>query len=527
MKIRFAFLMLLTGLLASAEPRRPKALLLMLDGVRADAVMNARTPVLDSLRDGTWAPGYHGVYSDCATSIHDAPPNSAPNHVAIATGVTAKKHLVSNNGKTSQGAYQKYPSALARLKAFNPKLRTLFAFGWSESGDIAPGKDEERMNLGDSRNANALQKVFAQEEVPDATYWYIDLPDNMGHGYNFYPSSPMYLAGVSQCDYWLGKLLTLIKNRRAFDQEDWLIMITSDHGGYHYTHGLPGENCHNIPIIMASRHLKSGRIPGRPGSCYLPVTILDHFKVKPFPQDLDGKVINRTETVAVPRLAKELVFHESFDEGHKLALGGSEPPVLDGDGRFGRALRFQGTKDKTSWLEGKPLPPKGPFTICLWVRMDKPQPGDSLLVSNKDWADGRLPGFALTAARQGPGASEPGIMLNVGCEKQGRRDIGQMDVTLGKWMFIALVRRANKVVYLAQGHDDGNLYFIADDMQDAVWRDGEPVLFGQDGTRKYQFPFVGAMDDVAFWNRALDTTELQKIYKAGCQGMPLADLLGK
>ena len=42
---------------AGCPARKPKALLIMLDGARADALAAARMPAVSSLRDGSWAPG--------------------------------------------------------------------------------------------------------------------------------------------------------------------------------------------------------------------------------------------------------------------------------------------------------------------------------------------------------------------------------------------------------------------------------------------------------------------------------------
>ena len=56
MKIAVFLPVLILSLTASAG--KPKALLVMLDGARADALDAARMPAVQSLRDGSWAPGY-------------------------------------------------------------------------------------------------------------------------------------------------------------------------------------------------------------------------------------------------------------------------------------------------------------------------------------------------------------------------------------------------------------------------------------------------------------------------------------
>ena len=83
--------------------RKPKALLIMLDGARADALAAARMPAVSSLRDGSWAPGYRGSWTLFGQNVPDARPSSAANHTAIFTAVNAEKSRVFNNGQTKDG----------------------------------------------------------------------------------------------------------------------------------------------------------------------------------------------------------------------------------------------------------------------------------------------------------------------------------------------------------------------------------------------------------------------------------------
>ena len=75
----------------------PKALVVMLDGMRADTVDNGFAPNIKRLADGQWQPGYRGAWSLCASTLRDGTTESAPNHVAIATGTTVKKTGIDSN----------------------------------------------------------------------------------------------------------------------------------------------------------------------------------------------------------------------------------------------------------------------------------------------------------------------------------------------------------------------------------------------------------------------------------------------
>ncbi len=94
---------------ADGAARKPKALVIMLDGMRADSIENVYTPNLRMLRDGKWQPGYKCAWSLSAHTIYDAITVSGPNHTSIATGVTSKKHTIKQNHKSTCD-FKKWPS---------------------------------------------------------------------------------------------------------------------------------------------------------------------------------------------------------------------------------------------------------------------------------------------------------------------------------------------------------------------------------------------------------------------------------
>ena len=94
MKITAGVLMACAMTAGADTVRTPKALVIMLDGMRADSIENVYTPNLRMLRDGKWQPGYKCAWSLSAHTIYDAITVSGPNHTAIATGVTTHKNTI-------------------------------------------------------------------------------------------------------------------------------------------------------------------------------------------------------------------------------------------------------------------------------------------------------------------------------------------------------------------------------------------------------------------------------------------------
>ncbi|MBR5837580.1 MAG: alkaline phosphatase family protein, partial [Victivallales bacterium] len=294
MKIIFSFCFLTVCLLplSAQDKLQPKVLIIMIDGMRADAYDNIPMPNLEKLRAGKWQPGYNGAFSATGWDIDDARPNSAPNHAAIATGVTATKHKVFKNGQTKDGNFEEWPSWLARLATSPQHYKTQFLYSWGENKDTAKHPDVPFRKGKDPDNGDYLCNLYASPDGgPDAVLFFIGEVDHSGHSDGFYPHSQKYINTAIETDVIIGKLLDTIAARPTFANEDWLILITSDHGGYGKSHGMLGGHANTIPILMVGKHITQGTLPGLPRNYDMPVTALAHFGVDVKPLNLDGHVI--------------------------------------------------------------------------------------------------------------------------------------------------------------------------------------------------------------------------------------------
>ena len=144
----------------AAEGLKPKALVVMLDGMRADSVENVYAPNLRMLRDGKWQPGYKCAWSLSAHTIYDAVTVSGPNHTAIATGVTTKKTTIKGNQKSTCD-FKKWPSWLVRVADAKPGTKGLFMYSWRWDEQISPDPRVKFIHGSDAGNAAAMPKILA------------------------------------------------------------------------------------------------------------------------------------------------------------------------------------------------------------------------------------------------------------------------------------------------------------------------------------------------------------------------------
>jgi len=501
-----------------------KVLVIMLDGVRADATLHAFMPTLNQLKAGKWQKQYHCAYTDAAMVVQDAPPHSAPNHASIATGVTAAKHHVTRNGKTKTGNYQKYPHFLGHIAKKYPDFKCGFFYVWKESGYIASNSDQVLYQRGtDEETVNNACKFLADG---DAAAVYINMPDYYGHMIGFYPRNPGYLASLTTCDTFLKKLLDAVANRPNFDRENWLILLTADHGGYRTFHdGLPHSgNMTTIPLLAAGKDVKQGMIKGTAYTYDIAVTALEFLNINTQKLDLDGRALGKeVQTQNALPLSEKMVFHYDF-AASKLPVKYDKKAIqLNELGCFGNSLKLTGAAIRIPGSEKLALTNHNNFTITLWAKLPAQSSKDVVIIGNKDMSSAANPGFALLANRQGDQqrkAENAGIALSVGVKNGKPIELAQFDRS-DNWNFYAISITGNGTLYFCNGADDGYFYHMAFAAQDAVIANGLPIYIGQDGTGKKTQKFQGEIDDLTFWSRGLSRLELQKIYEAGRQGRAL------
>ncbi|MBQ7189608.1 MAG: alkaline phosphatase family protein [Kiritimatiellae bacterium] len=527
------------SLTASAADRTPKALVIMLDGFRADALENAAAPNLRMLKDGKWQPDYKCAWSLTANTILDTPTISGPNHLAIATGVSGHKTNQRGN-EPNKCDHKKWPSWLSRLVAAKPDKKALFRFSWKWDQSISPDPKVPSIHASDEENAVAVPKILAASDAPDAVMWYIDWPDHGGHSCGYYPYTTGYFHTVHLSDVAIGDALSAISSRPSFSQEDWLIIVTADHGGYARGHGMMNGQATTIPLLVCGRNVVAGRIAGTPQNCSIAATALRHFGIDTSSMDLDGPVVGTQPAATTPqrKLNDSLVAYFPFEgkdlvnaiaDGPKPVATGTAAIVSKGD-FIGGALRIApGTNGISSVrLEGSDrlaFENGGDFAMAMWVRMDAAPKGDPVIVGNKDWKSGNNIGILITAAKQINNVKNPGVSFNAGLVNQGRIDLGPYDTTLGKWTFYAVTRDKEGVIRFYQGGQDGHLYWISENAAKIVVPTNLPFVLGQDGTGQYKSAFNGFLDDFALWTRTLSHEEMRRIYESGRMGIPLQDLL--
>ncbi len=225
-----------TAATGSATGSTPgKVLVIGLDGVVLDRLKAANAPNLKALMaEGLTARSTLYASPMAATS-------SGPGWSTIATGVWPDKHGVKDNTFTGKN-YAAYPDFLTRAENANPDLNTYAAADWEPltstdaGGPVFSAKVDKRLSLKGDRDGYESEDpktaTAASAELrdgnPDASFVYFGQIDGAGHSYG--AASRQYLDAIGRVDTLVGQVLTAVKARPAYAQENWKVLVTTDHG---------------------------------------------------------------------------------------------------------------------------------------------------------------------------------------------------------------------------------------------------------------------------------------------------------
>lgn len=280
-----------------------KVLIIGIDGCRPDALTQAETPNLDSLIA-------NGIFTDECQILGERYTGnntiSGPGWSSILIGVWADKHGVDDNEFTDPN-YDEYPHFFQRLKEARPAAVTISIADWEpitskivKSADVATHSvDAEPKNGTNPHPENDV--VVTQDAVeqlktadPDAMFVYLGQVDETGHRYGFHPRVKRYMDAIERVDVHVGEILAALASRENAQQEDWLILVTSDHGGRGTGHG----DGHQVPEIRNSFLIVSGAAAARgrfEQTTYLVdvvPTALAHLGIEIDPEwNLDGRPV--------------------------------------------------------------------------------------------------------------------------------------------------------------------------------------------------------------------------------------------
>lgn len=259
-----------------------KVLILGIDGCRPDALLEAKTPSLDNL----WQ---NGAYSFKAKT--DDLSWSGVCWTGMLTGVWSDKHNVTGN-QYSNPNIKEYPHFFKRVKEERPDLKTYSVVNWEPIHTILPENDAfaVKHRFLDCLVTSKASKILKREDV-DALFVQFDNVDHAGHKTGFSPTNKKYLKSIEKTDKKIGKILKALEKRKNYHNENWLVIVSTDHGGSGTNHGESTPEHTTIFYIASGKDVEKGEIKKQVNVIDVAVTALKHLDIEVKNEwKLDGKV---------------------------------------------------------------------------------------------------------------------------------------------------------------------------------------------------------------------------------------------
>ncbi|MFN8277317.1 MAG: alkaline phosphatase family protein [Chitinophagales bacterium] len=212
----------------ATQPR--KVLFIGIDGCRSDAFQQANTPSLDAI-----IPNSLFTYDSWHTGITW----SGPSWSTILTGVEWNKHGVTSNAFTGSN-FAQYNLFPALAKQIKPSLKTAEVVEWNPLADNMDYSGwDKKIKVPDGGTVATADSGIALLQDPDldALFVYFDKVDLTGHSTTFDPANPLYINAIQTVDSAIGRVLAALYARPNILNEDWLVLVTTDHGGKSFFHG--------------------------------------------------------------------------------------------------------------------------------------------------------------------------------------------------------------------------------------------------------------------------------------------------
>jgi len=261
------------------DGRTPKCLLIGYDGARADALINTK----DDPQAGTQLlkAGGGGIYNMYTGGnwyeFNWQATSTAPGWMTMVTGHWAKEsggtgHGVNNNdpSKPADGPKVMFTELLEKEQVRG----THYIVSWDKhfNGENATYVNDIAYCEANDLNAkwtdtNSDEETFAatlaEVQDPDGAgmvMCILEYCDRAGHDNTFSNTDPAYVQAIKDSERDAALLIAAVEARANYANEDWLILITADHGGTFTGHGAQFAGERQI-FLAANKKVISNFIP--------------------------------------------------------------------------------------------------------------------------------------------------------------------------------------------------------------------------------------------------------------------------
>ena len=287
--------------------KKPKAVFIILDGIPADVIEKLNPPAMDSIsKIGGFTRAYVGGRKK---AYNETPTISAPGYISLLTGTWGNKHNVWDNDVAAPN--YNYRNIFRITEEVDPNLRTavfstwldnrtkLIGEGLEPAGNIIldykfDGLEHDTIKFPHDENADYIRKIdeavsneaarYILSEGPDLSWVYLEYTDDMGHRFG---DSPQFYQAIKNADHQVNRIWQAMKQREAKFNEDWLLVVTTDHGRNSVSgkdHGGQSDRERTTWIVTNSKNLNN-HFKHSPGIVDILPSVFNHLGIR-IPDDV-------------------------------------------------------------------------------------------------------------------------------------------------------------------------------------------------------------------------------------------------
>jgi hypothetical protein len=291
------------ALLAVAGLAGNRVLVVGIDGAGGSYTHAAHTPHLDSLAAAGGV--RYDFLNEGALVVNPPQPYGASgvNWSTLNTGVSAASHGVADNTFLGHH-FDEFPHWFKYVKDHDPTRYTASIVNWApinehivpnEYADLELEFDEHpfERHLEDAAIRDAVVGLLSTAD-PDAIFVHFDQVDAAGHRHGW--GSPEFTASIETVDSLIGDIIDAVNARPgvASGDEDWLVMVTADHGGGRgeFVHrASQGPINWEVPLIISGPSVPDGVMLPQGTLRDIAPTALWHLGIDPRTTPMEGHVV--------------------------------------------------------------------------------------------------------------------------------------------------------------------------------------------------------------------------------------------
>jgi hypothetical protein len=205
------------------------------------------------------------------------------------TGVWGDKHGVNDpNNSFSGNQFARYPSLFYRVETANSNFDTVCLARWAPLLTVTPEADV-KLSLATDAAITAETCRRLTNSDPDLIYTILLEVDSAGHAYGWGSSNTNYIKAIETADARVGEILSALRSRPAYEEEDWLVIALTDHG--EHDHPDPERSRVTWQVYRGSA-VTRGPIRPSPAIVDVCATVLTHLGIPISPEwNLDSRVV--------------------------------------------------------------------------------------------------------------------------------------------------------------------------------------------------------------------------------------------